>query len=49
MDGSVAGCSLGEAAAERRNGRNSVANRMEGFMLTLKEVKCPDLFAKGEA
>lgn len=47
MDGSVAGCSLGVAAGERRNGRNSVVNIMEGFMLTVKEVKCPDLFTKG--
>lgn len=49
MDGSVAGCSLGVEAAETGNCRNSVANIMEGFMLTLKEVKCPDLFTKGGA
>lgn len=48
MDGSVAGCSLGVAAAERRNCRISLANIMEGFLLTL-EVKCPDLFTRGEA
>lgn len=45
----MAGCSLGVAAGERRNCRNTVANIMEGFMLTLKEVKCPDLFPKGGA
>lgn len=49
MDGSVAGCSLGVAAGESRNCSNSMANIMEGFMLTLKEVKCPDLFTKGGA
>lgn len=49
MDGSVACCSLGVVAGERRNCRNSVANIVEGFMLTLKEVKCPDLFTKGGA
>lgn len=47
MDGSVARCSLGVTAGERRNCRNSMANIMEGFMLTLKEVKPSDLFTKG--